>query len=338
MCASFNFQFDTCKFCIFSELSSTRIQSLGSDLYNDLKMQKTYPFRISEQKKQIEFTFSQCFTITFVLELFMTSYTMKNILVPIGISPNGKNTLTYAIALAKDLKASIFVIDSHKVTPTSVHISSAKEAIHTQNFNRIKEMVHSVQDEAVDIKMVNYEGDLVSGIESLDKEIGLDLIVVGPKSNDSSDKLFLGKISGKITKKTSIPVLLVPIGATFTTPKLALFAFKKGNISGERSLAPLKAIIKKFNTKVNLLLVKTPGHEAARLEIDHEIVEFSEGLISSENATVYQGVLEHFQSIQPNMLVVFARKRGFFEKLMESDRVYKKDFFTKIPLLVLKNR
>ena len=199
-------------------------------------------------------------------------------------------------------------------------------------------MVHLVQDLAVDIKMVNYEGDLVSGIESLDKEIGLDLIVVGPKSNDSSDKLFLGKISGKITKKTSIPVLLVPIGATFTTPKLALFAFKKGNISGERSLAPLKAIIKKFNTKVNLLLVKTPGHEAARLEIDHEIVEFSEGLISSENATVYQGVLEHFQSIKPNMLVVFARKRGFFEKLMESDRVYKKDFFTKIPLLVLKNR
>jgi len=48
--------------------------------------------------------------------------------------------------------------------------------------------------------------------------------------------------------------------------------------------------------------------------------------------------LEHFQSIKPNILVVFARKRGFFEKLMESDRVHKKDFFTKIPLLVLKNR
>ena len=268
----------------------------------------------------------------------MTSSTMKNILVPIGISPNGKNTLAYAIALAKHFKSSIFVIDSHKVTPTYVHISSAKDVIHAQNFNRVKELVQSVQAETVEIKMVNYEGDLVSGIESLDKEIGLDLIVVGLKSHDINDKLFLGKISGKITKKTSIPVLLVPIGANFTPPKQALFAFKKGSINGERSLAPLKAIIKNFSTKVNLLLVKTPGHEAARLDIDHEIVEFSEGLISSENATVYQGVLEHFQSVQPDMLVVFARKRGFFEKLMESDMVYKKDFFTKIPLLVLKNR
>ena len=263
---------------------------------------------------------------------------MKNILVPIGISPNGKNTLAYAIALAKHFKASLFVIDSHKFTPTPVHISSAKDVIHAQNFNRVKELVQSVQAEAVEIKIVNNEGDLVSGIESLDKEIGLDLIVVGPKSHDINVKLFLGKISGKITKKTSIPVLLVPIGAAFTPPKQALFAFKKGSITGERSLAPLKAIIKSFNTKVNLLLVKTPGHEAARLDIDHEIVEFSEGLISSENATVYQGVLEYFQSVQPDMLVVFARKRGFFEKLMESDMVYKKDFFTKIPLLVLKNR
>ncbi len=80
---------------------------------------------------------------------------MKNILVPIGISPNGKNTLAYAIALAKHFKASLFVIDSHKVTPTPVHISSAKDVIHSQNFNRVKELVQSVQTEAVEIKMVN---------------------------------------------------------------------------------------------------------------------------------------------------------------------------------------
>ena len=263
---------------------------------------------------------------------------MKNILVPIGVSSNGKNTLTYAVAFAKHFKASLFVIDSHKLTPTSVHISSAKEAIHNQNFTRVKEMVQSVQTDAVEIKMVTYEGDLVSGIESLDKEIGLDLIVVGPTSNDINDTLFLGKTSGKIVKKTPIPVLLAPVGAAFVPPKQALFAFKKGSVNGDQSLATLKSIMNTFNTKVNLLLVKTPGHEAARLEIDHEIVELSEGLISSENATVYQGVLEHFQSVQPDMLTVFARKRGFFEKLMESDVVYKRDFFTTIPLLVLKNR
>jgi hypothetical protein len=36
--------------------------------------------------------------------------------------------------------------------------------------------------------------------------------------------------------------------------------------------------------------------------------------------------------------MVFARKRGFFAKLIETDVVLKKDFYTKTPLLILKNR
>ena len=263
---------------------------------------------------------------------------MKNILVPIGISPNGKNTLAYAIVLAKHYKASLFVMDSYNATMTPAHISSAKKVIHQQNFNRVKEMVQSVENDSVDIKIVNYKGDLLKGIESLDSEIGLDLIVVGPKSNDINDALFLGKTSGKIVKKTKVPVLLVPIGVSFSIPKQALFAFKLGKIEGEKSLNPLKELVQTFKTKISLLLVKTPGYQDKRLEVDHEVVELSEGLTSTDNATVYQGVLEHFSSVQPDLLVVFARKRGFFEKLMEPDVIYKKEFFVNIPLLVLKNR
>lgn len=263
---------------------------------------------------------------------------MKNILVPIGISPNGKNTLAYAVVLAKHYKASLFVMDSYNATMTPAHISSAKKVIHQQNFNRVKEMVQSVDNDPADIKIVNYKGDLLKGIESLDSEIGLDLIVVGPKSNDINDALFLGKTSGKIVKKTKVPVLLVPIGLSFSIPKQALFAFKLGKIEGEKSLNPLKELVQIFKTKISLLLVKTPGYQDKRLEVDHEVSELSEGLTSTDNATVYQGVLEHFSSVQPDLLVVFARKRGFFEKLMEPDVIYKKEFFVNIPLLVLKNR
>jgi hypothetical protein len=178
----------------------------------------------------------------------------------------------------------------------------------------------------------------LNGVESLDSEIGLDLIVVGPKSNDINDTLFLGKTSGKIVKKTKVPVLLVPVCFSFSIPKQALFAFKLGKIEGEKSLNPLKELVKAFQTKISLLLVKTPGYQDKRLEVDHEVVELSEGLTSTDNATVYQGVLEHFSSVQPDILVVFARKRGFFEKLMEPDVIYKKEFYANIPLLVLKNR
>ncbi len=263
---------------------------------------------------------------------------MKNILVPIGISPNGQNTLEYAIALAKHFDASIFVIDSHKAVITHTHLGKAEEVINTQNFKRVKKMVQSVETKGIKIKLVEYEGSLLSGIEDLDKEIGLDLIIVGPTSNDINEKLFLGKVSGKIVKKTSIPVLLAPVGIEFSVPKHTLFAFKNGEVKGALSLEPLKEFIKKFETKTSILFVKVPGNNHSESGIDNQIIELSNDLVSTENATVYQGVLQHFDRVKPDLLTVFARKRGFFEKLMEPDVIYKKDFYSNIPLLVLKNR
>jgi hypothetical protein len=85
-------------------------------------------------------------------------------------------------------------------------------------------------------------------------------------------------------------------------------------------------------------LVKVPGFADKNHHLDDVLMQRSEGLLFSENATVYQGVLEHFQANQPQMLVVFKRARGFFEKLWEPDVIYKKDFYCKVPLLVLKNK
>jgi hypothetical protein len=93
-----------------------------------------------------------------------------------------------------------------------------------------------------------------------------------------------------------------------------------------------------FNSILRLLLVKVPGFANRNHQLDDTLLQRSEGLMFSENATVYQGVLEHFQANQPDLLIAFKRERGFFEKLWEPDLIYKKDFYCTIPLLVLKNK
>jgi len=116
-----------------------------------------------------------------------------------------------------------------------------------------------------------------------------------------------------------------------------LLAFKTGEVKDTATLKPMIAFQKKFKTKLKLLLVKVPGFANRNHHLDDALVQRSEGLTFSENATVYQGVLEHFQANKPDLLVAFKRERGFFEKLWEPDRIYKKDFYCTIPLLVLKN-
>ena len=262
---------------------------------------------------------------------------MKNILVPLGVSENAESTLTYAIELAKVTNSMLYVMDSFNPSFHNAHLLNAKQAVGNNNTKRIKELVQQIDNKNIDIQIVRYEGDVLSAIASLDQKVGLDLILSGPMPNADNEAVFLGPTAGKLVKKTDIPVLIVPEGFAFAAPKKALFAFKRGS-KGDKSLAPIHFFQKIFGIEMNLLLVKVPGQERKDRQIDHEIVELSNTMISTENGTVYQGVLEHFRTVEPDLLTVFARKRGFFAKLIETDVLLNKDFYTKTPLLVLKNR
>jgi hypothetical protein len=77
--------------------------------------------------------------------------------------------------------------------------------------------------------------------------------------------------------------------------------------------------------------------KAADWEVGPKMKALDAPLTTTTNATVYQGVLEHFQAAAPDVLCVFKRKRGFFEKLWEPDVVLKKDFYCSVPLLILKS-
>ena len=81
--------------------------------------------------------------------------------------------------------------------------------------------------------------------------------------------------------------------------------------------------------------MKTPGYSDEDLKIDTALMDISSQLTLTENATTYQGVLEHFQSHHPDLLCVFRRKRGFFKNLWEKNTILKSEFYAKIPVLVL---
>jgi len=70
--------------------------------------------------------------------------------------------------------------------------------------------------------------------------------------------------------------------------------------------------------------------------LNSEFESVSDKLINSENATVFQGVLEHKIEIKPDVICVIRRKRGFFNRLWAQNSVKKIDFESRVPLLVLK--
>tara|TARA_R110001632_G_scaffold67580_1_gene158681 strand:+ start:6759 stop:7544 length:786 start_codon:yes stop_codon:yes gene_type:complete len=260
---------------------------------------------------------------------------MKHILVPIGSTTNASNTLQYAIDFAKEVNAKVFVLRAYKVISKAGTIININDIVARETNLYIQTMINSVDTKGVDVKMISAKGGTIESINAVQEELGIDLIVVGPRSNSIKDEVFLGSTSGSIVKQTEIPVLIVPEQYKFKPFKLALTAFKSGKIDKKGVLFPLLEIIKAFNTKVNLLQVKTPDYKEEDLILDDALKAIQNTLTISENVTTFQGVLEHFQTNNPDLLCVFRRKRGFFKKLWEKNTVLKSEFHCSIPLLVL---
>lgn len=261
---------------------------------------------------------------------------MKNILVPIGTGSNSGETLQYAVDFATAFSAQVFVMDVFTVSAKTGSLANISQKVAESSKERLKEVIEKVDSRDISIKIATYNGDITDGLKEIDKELGIDLIIIAPRSNDIKEELYLGNTTGKIIKQTDIPALIVPKGTVFSPFKSALTAFKSGVLKKKRMLEPLLSIQKKHGTKVSLLLVKTPGYDKDDLKVNPSLMDISEQLTISENATTYQGVLEHFQSHQPDLLCVFRRKRGFFKKLWEKNTILKSEFFVKIPVLMLR--
>ncbi|EAQ42932.1 MULTISPECIES: universal stress protein [unclassified Polaribacter] len=263
---------------------------------------------------------------------------MQNILVPIGFTENALNTLQYAIDFASEINAKVFVFRAYSSQSKAGTMINLDKIIERETNLYLRTMVNASDTKDVKIQLISAKGSLIDSVESINEELGIDLIIVGAKSNSIKEELFLGKTAGSLVKQTELPLLTVPEGYKYKPVKNILTAFKSGNINSKTALKPLQFIADKFSAKVNLLLVKTPNYTEEDLVINDELAKLQSTLTTTENATTFQGVLEHINTHNPDMLCVFRRKRGFFKKLWEKSTILKEEFFTNVPLLVLKGK
>lgn len=260
---------------------------------------------------------------------------MNNILVPLGTSSDSNQTLQYAVDFAADFGANIYIMDVFMVTSGTGSLGNVEQKVAKSSRDNIKEIVANIDTKGLDIKIATYNGDIIDGLLKIKKELGIDLIIIAPRSNDVNEKYYLGNTSGRIIKQTNIPTLVVPKGTVYKPIKNILTAFKSGVLKRSKILHPLVSIKNKNKANVNLLLVKTAKYTEEDLQVNTALLDISKNLTITENATTYLGVLEHFRSKQPDMLCVFRRKRGFFKKLWEKSTIQKSEFFAPIPVLIL---
>ncbi|MEL4456951.1 universal stress protein [Lutimonas vermicola] len=262
---------------------------------------------------------------------------MKNILVPVGSNINALNTLQYAIDFAQAVGAKIYLVHVYSSPKISGGLLNVDQIMERDSKETLKEHLNNVDRKDVKIITSTLKGySVIDTLKQLNKLLNIDLIIASTKNDGADDTVFLGKITGSIIKDTKVPVLIIPAQVKFKPVKKILMTIKSGSIKSVETLDLLVKIQQTFNSNINLLQVKTPKLDAKDLELNDKLKSLIDTHIPTTNATVYQGVLQFLNVEKPDMLCVIRRRRGFFKKLWEDDRVKKIDFNSNIPLLVLK--
>jgi len=260
---------------------------------------------------------------------------MKNILVPVGSSENSVSNLQYAIDLAAEMDAYVYVISVFQELSKVGGLTKVNAILKEESENRLDEVLYKVDFKGVTVISHPIKGSVIESISRFNKHVPVDLMVLSPRSNSIREEVYLGNTSGKLLKSTDIPILIVPEGAVFSQPSTMLMAFKNGSFEKKKILEPVRQFVKHFGTEVHILHVETPDTTEDMKEVSGKLKKLQTSYTKAENATTYQAVLSHYHDHNADMLCVVRRKRGFFKKLWEKNVVLKKEFFTSKPLLVL---
>jgi len=261
---------------------------------------------------------------------------MKNILVPVGSSKNAKSHLQYAVNFAKAFGAKLYVVQVYNVYTKAGTMIKIDHILERESIAFLKAHVATIDTKDVEVVVKTFKGKLVDTIELACDALNIDLILLEPRTNSIKEEVFLGKTSGKIIKQTNIPALIVPEGYVYKPIIYILMALKSAIIKKKDVLIPLKNVKHQYKSIVNLLLVKTPYHNEGDFDVNEDLESIITNTTQSDNATTFQGVLEHYKDNDPDLLCVVRRKRGFFKKLWEKNKILKKDFHSStIPVLVL---
>ena len=261
---------------------------------------------------------------------------MKNILVPVGSSKNAVSHLQYAVDFAKAFDAKLYVVQVYNVYTKAGTMIKVDDILERESREFLQNKVSQLDLKGVEVITNVFKGKFIDTLELACKTANIDLVLVEPRTNSIKDEVFLGKTSGKIIKQMDVPSLIVPEGYVFKEPKTILMAVKSAVIKKVSVLNPIQSIKNKFNAKVNLLLVKTPYYKEDDFDVNEELTSLVDDIAKTDGVSTFQGMLKYLKPNDPDMICVVRRKRGFFTKKWEKNTILKKDFYVKIPTLVLR--
>ena len=273
----------------------------------------------------------------------------KKIIVPIDFSPTSYNAYLYALALAKDIDATIDVIHVHTVTDRekNPNFSAKMELIKEQIADFINVSPREEEEDNSVMTKVKVNKRLIIGwpvksILSASQHPSSYLYVMGMTGSHNAVGRFLGTVSSAVAQKAKCPVLLIPNGVKYKPMKNILFA--SNYESAERKkIKQVTEFAGFYNAGIHFVHVREREEVEEFTQTEERIFDrlFEEGdptfrfnLTSIEAKSIVKGINQYADENDIDLISLVNSRKGFLELIVNKSVTKQMAFNTKLPLLV----
>lgn len=242
---------------------------------------------------------------------------MKNIIVPTDFSKNAANAMHYAAALAQAAKARLVLYHAFPYpvisTDVPVEIQSYIDEMTENHVEKLIKLRHSLEEKyPIDINCIAQAGSVAYNLQDIMQREKGDLAVMGLRGANPALNVLMGSTTFEVLRQGKTPLLIVPQGAAFRTPKHILFACDDPYIENASVVGPLKDIAALFGAEIEVYMVNPPQ------------------LIPSPAKTPRNSNLErHFDKLKH--IYTFDQAEGVRESILKGIGESKADILTMIP-------
>lgn len=267
---------------------------------------------------------------------------MHKILVFTYFSENCYNTVKYAIDLGLDTGVPVRIIHYYKSPKSAGMLLSIDKRLQddaAKEMSLLKDRLmkdYSLEDLA-SIEAVMGLGEINKSITKAMKKNKAELLIISAKEEYDSADLFLGSVSGTLIRQTNIPVMVIPSKAKYVPIRKVLLAVKNLKGTNKSMLRPLRKLLE--NSKADLYLLTFLKHKIKKSDINDSIKKLKPVSVDNANGeNIYSDTNEYLSDNPFDILAVVRKKKGFFNKFLQSTVMEKKKFKINFPLLVLENK
>ncbi len=265
---------------------------------------------------------------------------MKKILFPTDFSAASKNAYEYACLFAKEIGATIDVLNIYHLPAFEVanippeYISRLNQEQQEEVEEQLSSLVADTDPSLIGKTEGVYGIFIPNEIAVYAKEGDYDLIIIGTKGEHSDVEKYLGSVTTQTMLQATCPVLAVPEFAKYSPVRKIAYAtdFSRNE---QHFVAKLKKLATILNAHACFVHVETNEYLKDEPIIQKvESVEDFDDFHVVESSSVMEGIDVFMKEQEVDWLSLYMPRRRLWERLFHSSFTKQMTFHSHKPLLV----